>query len=54
MVTIKINETSVDLIRYGVVLHTFVAPRQTQNIQAAHNAAEEMFPYDEAEVLENA
>jgi hypothetical protein len=52
MITVKINETSVDLIRYGETLHTWIAPRQSENIMAACNAAEEDFPFDEVEIDE--
>ena len=52
MITVKINETSVDLIRYGETLHTWIAPRQSENIMAACNRAEEDFPFDEVEIDE--
>ena len=52
MITVKINESSVDLIRYGETLHTWIAPRQSENIMAACNRAEEDFPFDEVEIDE--
>jgi|TARA_R110000803_G_C11831281_1_gene303325 hypothetical protein len=50
MVIIKIKEATVDLIRNGECLHTWIHHRQFENIQAAHDTAEEEFPFDEVDV----